>query len=382
MKICHVISCFPPSYGGFERSAYTLCRELVKKGHDVLVITTDRGIKAGPKHHEQMEDIKVIRYPESLHFLDSPFVPQLGLRSILEDWDILHVHGVTPSISDLAIVLGKLKTKPVILTYHCDAIAQFGFVGRVVNCVYNNVSLLVTSIADCIVATTRSYALASPVLSRLLNKVRIIPWAVENNKFKPLSLSSLQGSSDNHRILFVGQLKEYKGLRGLLNAMKLIKRKVKDSHLVIVGDGPLRQYLMNYASQQRMNDMITFMGNVGDNELLKFYATSDVVVLPSCSGREAFGLVLLEAMAAGKPVVATNIPGVRDVVREDCGILVPPKDISALAVAIVELLLNEDKACKMGSCAREFVSRNFIWKDIVQKYETLYKTLCKYKKFS
>jgi glycosyltransferase involved in cell wall biosynthesis len=327
-----------------------------------------------------VDNIKVIRYSERVHLLEAPIVPQIGLRLLLEECDIIHIHGVTPSISDLAIVNGKLKGKPLVLTYHNDPDTRlFGIIGVVAAQVYGHLSYILANLTDCIVATTASYAETSPVLSRLLHKVKIVPWAVDKEKFKSSIRRNLGEYSRNHDncVLFVGQLKEHKGVQYLLDAMKIINAKTEArAHLIIIGDGPYRDFLMNYASKLKLSDVVSFKGNVPDKDLPQFYAASDVVVLPSYTRREAFGLVLLEAMASAKPVIASNIPGVRDLVKDDWGILLPPKDPKELASAITELLLDKPRARKMGFRARENVEENFDWATVIDRYETLYENIC------
>jgi len=357
-----------------------LCKGLVEKGHQVTVITTNRNNEGLKKSTEWMDNIKVIRYPERVHIFEAPIMPQIGFQLFQEKCDLVHVHGMTPSISDLAIINGKLKRKPLVLTYHNDPETRlFGFVGVAAARVYNYLSYITANLTDRIVATTISYAETSPVLSRLLHKVEIIPWAVDKDKFRPSLKRNLRENfnGDNKNfILFVGQLKEHKGVQYLLEAMKIVNDRIKDSHLIIVGDGPYRDYLMDYASKQKLNHVVSFRRNVPDRELPQFYATSDIVVLPSYTRREAFGLVLLEAMASGRPVVASNIPGVRDIVKDDCGILVPSKDANTLAAAITRLLQDKQRARKMGLHAREFVEKNFDWTWVIERYESLYESIC------
>jgi len=377
IKICKVISCFPPSYGGLERATFTLSQELVKRGHQVTVITTTRG-KADKKkiYVEWMSGIKVFRYPETKFFLEAPLVPQIALRVLQEDYDLLHVHGMTPCISDLAILCGLVKRKPIIVTYHYDPETPlFGSLGFVVARLYNQVGCFILKFVDGLVATTKSYAESSPALGRLLKRVNIIPLGIYKDKFKLASNARLNNeyadaNPNSGVILFVGQLKEHKGLRYLLKAMKIVKTQVSDARLIIVGDGPQRAWLTKYASKIKVDDIVSFEGSVTEETLPHYYAISNMVVLPSYTRRDAFGLVLLEAMAAGKPIVASNIPGINEVIK-GAGILVPPKDPQGLAKAILEILSGDSSVEKMRWSGQKNVEQ-YSWEHVVKRYERLY----------
>jgi len=356
-----------------------LSHHLVKRGHQVTVITTSRG-----KTHEKqtyvewMNGIKVIRYPEAGYFLEAPLVPQIAFRVLQEDYDLLHVHGMTPSVSDIAIIFGRLKRKPVVLTYHYDPETPlFGFIGVVAARIYARIAYFLLNMVDQIVATTRSYAETSPVLSRLLMKVEIIPLGVDKKKFN--MAKDYEGLRNNHMkiddkcsvILFIGQLREHKGLRYLLKAIKIVKAKTGNVRLIIVGDGPKRFSLINYASKLNVSDVVSFVGNVGEEFLPQYYAVSNVVVLPSYTRRDAFGLVLLEAMAAGKPIIASDIPGVQEVAR-GVGILVPPRFPEKLAEAILKILSCSQFKKKLEQNARKNIQL-YTWEHVAERYEQVYR---------
>jgi len=354
-----------------------LSKELVKNGHQVTVITTSRGkTEKKQTYIEWMSGIKVIRYPETTFFLETPLVPQIAFCVLREDYDLLHVHGMTPSISDLAIFCGKMKRKPVVVTYHYDPETPlFGPFGFVVARLYDRFAYFLLKLVDGLVATTKSYAETSPVLSRLLERVEIIPLSINKDKFDLTDNANLNTDRENVTtnsgvILFVGQLREHKGLRYLLKAMKIIKTQITDARLIIVGDGPQRATLTQYASELNVADVVSFEGNVTEDTLPRYYATSNVVVLPSYTRRDAFGLVLLEAMAAGKPIVASDIPGIREVLG-GAGILVPPRDPQKLAGAILEILSSNQSWAQMRWHTQKHI-RQYCWERIVERYERLY----------
>ena len=154
---------------------------------------------------------------------------------------------------------------------------------------------------------------------------------------------------DSHRkILFVGALDKahyFKGVDVLLKAMRDLEYK-----LMIVGDGDLRSYYEAKAKNLGIDDGVVFTGRVSNEELSRYYQSADVFVLPSIDKSEAYGMTLLEAMAHGLPVVASNLPGVRSLVGEDRGLLVEPGDSSDLARVLTEILIDDVKACD-GCCS-------------------------------
>jgi glycosyltransferase involved in cell wall biosynthesis len=326
---------------------------------------------------ELMSGIRVIRYPETRYLLEAPMVPQIALRVLQEDYDILHVHGTTPSVSDLAILCGKLKRKPIVVTYHYDPETPlFGSIGFAVARIYNHLSYFLLKLANGVVATTKGYAETSPVLGRMVERVTIIPLSINKDKFNSLGSAHARYrdqakiNAKPSVILCVAQLREHKGLRYLLKAMTIVKTRSSDACLIVVGDGPQRARLAKAASDLRLDDVVSFEGRVTEDALLRYYAISNVVVLPSYTRRDAFGLVLLEAMAARKPIVASDIPGIREVIG-GAGILVPPRDPESLARAILEILSGNKSVERMIWHAQENM-RKYSWEHIVDCYERLY----------
>ena len=120
MKILEISSCFPPSKGGVERCVYELTARFAKNGHKVTVATSSRGMESKTVS-ERIGNIRVIRFAERFHLFEAPLIPAISTVALTADYDVLHVHGMTPSITDLSILFAKFRRKPVVLTYHNDA---------------------------------------------------------------------------------------------------------------------------------------------------------------------------------------------------------------------------------------------------------------------
>jgi len=343
----------------------------------VKVITSSRG-KLPKKYHEWIDGVEVIRYPEKYRLLEAPIIPWIALCLLREDYDILHVHGMVPTVSDLALIVGRLKRKPAVLTYHYDAeTPKYGPVGRFVGKGYAEVARLVVKLADKTVVTTKSYAKTSLVLSNILEKVIIIPCGVDTKRFSPdqsCQSKKAELKSSSSRILYVGKLIHYKGVDTLIKAFKIVT-KSHNCHLTIVGDGEQRDELMDLVKKLEICDQVTFTGWVPDELLPRYYRTSDLFVLPSLSSRrEAFGIVLLEAMACGVPVIASDIPGPNEVIKNgESGLLAPAGNGKKLAHAIIDIL-RDARRTEMGTYAHKIAKERYDWSVIVDKYENLYES--------
>ncbi|RLI44918.1 hypothetical protein DRO64_03225, partial [Candidatus Bathyarchaeota archaeon] len=357
MKICQVVPYFPYKehlqgcpiedgyhIGGVERHVYNLSTELAKLNHEVTIITTR---SPSHDHLSDITDFKVIRIPIDLRVYSSPV--SFGLLNLtFKEFDIIHAHTPVPFAADLVAIKNLKERKPFILTYHND-VSKHGTFGKFISMAYNSIfGRLLLKHSDIIIATTKSYALHSRQLRKYLHKVVVDPNGVDIKKFRPNlgkeRIRERYGIDKNAKIvLFVGRLDTYKGCKHLLLAFDIVARKIENAYLVLVGRGPLESTLRKTVTKLGLKSRVFFAGYVKDEELPYYYASSDVFVLPSISEHEGFGVVQLEAMACGKPVIATNIPGVSEVdPRELATIHVPPRDERALAEAILTILKNEE----------------------------------------
>ncbi len=376
-KICFLSPRFYPFTGGVEVFSYELTRRLVKMGYEIQVLTTDFESKSGS---DLIEGAKVQRYRIPFFAFRTPIIPHIPLRGFFYESDLIHVISTYPTLTDLALLVGKALGKPVVVTHQLDGGAE-GWLGGVATKLYHGiVAKPLMHLADRVVSTSHSYASTSPILSPILDRVEVIPNAVDETLFNPSvdgsRVADEYGLGDTRNVLFVGRLVPYKGIEYLLSAFKILQHEFPDTRLVIVGDGELKEKLSRQADDSGIGDRVDFVGHVPNSGLPAFYANSDLVVLPSISRLEAFGIALIEAMACGKPVVASSIPGVSEVVEEGVtGFLVPPKDAPALAEAISRIIQDKNLASKMGRKARERVEGNYTWERVASSYDRLYRDL-------
>lgn len=376
-RICFLSPRFYPFTGGVEVFSYELTKRLVKRGYKIKVLTTDFESRPGP---DLIDGIEIHRYRIPFFAFRTPIIPHIPLAILFNECDLIHVISTYPTLTDLTIMIGKTLGKPVLVTHQLDGGAE-GWLGRCATKLYHRtVAAPIIRFADRIVATSQSYADTSPILQPLLQKVEVIPNAVDETIFNPnvdgSRITERYGLQRTRNVLFVGRLVPYKGVEYLLSAIEILRHKFADIHLIIVGEGELKEKLTRQADSLNIKENVTFVGHVPNSELPLFYVSSDLAVLPSVSRLEAFGIALLEAMACGKPVVASSIPGVREVVEQNVtGYLTPPRDPVALAEAISKIIQNKRLTERMGLEARRRVEENYTWKRVTHSYDQLYTNL-------
>ncbi|HEX7589037.1 MAG TPA: glycosyltransferase, partial [Anaerolineae bacterium] len=264
------------------------------------------------------------------------------------------------------------RARHTVVTYHSDIVRQ-----KFLRLVYAPVMHHVLARADRILATSPNYVASSPVLSRWQAKCTVVPLGIDPTPFEGAApsaefLERVRGPG-NGLLLFVGHLRYYKGLNYLLHALCDIPR----TQLVVVGVGPMEDGWRMLARELGLEDRVQFAGDVPAAELPLYYAACDVFVLPSSERSEAFGLVQLEAIAAAKPVVCTELgTGTSFVnVASETGFVVPARDPHALASAITQLLVDDGLRARMGAAGRARVQQHFRLVEMVDRVVALYEDL-------
>jgi phosphatidylinositol alpha-1,6-mannosyltransferase len=230
-----------------------------------------------------------------------------------------------------------------------------------------------------VIATSETYRRKSSILRSLGSKVKVVNNGVDCERFHPdvgpTTIVNRFGIKGKLLVLFVGALTRwhgYKGLDVLLRAMQLVVKSKQGIVLLVVGEGDMRARYEFMANQLGLRDNVIFAGDVPDQELPKFYAASDLVVVPSKDMSEGFGLTVLEANASSRPSVASNVGGIPEVVRDGYnGLLVSPNDVQALAEGILSLATDQDARLRMGRNGR-VVALAHDWKVVAEKTEGVY----------
>lgn len=382
MKIAIVTPTFPPYAGGIGNVALFNARELAKLGYQVTVFTPFyQAVK------EEATDIKIVRIKPLIKHGNAAYVPALSW--LLKGYDIIHLH--YPFFGGAEVIwwhqrkFKKQKAK-IILHYHMDVVGT-GVIKWLFK--FHKTFLLsrIVKMADKIILTSTDYGKNSN-LARWLEKNPAkfieVPNGVDTQNFSPRPkdqeiLKKHEIDINEKVVLFVGGLDKahyFKGVEYLIEAMSRLRLSPYEWKLVIVGEGDLKQQYIDLVNQLKMHLRTIFTGYVPNEDLPKYYNLADVVVLPSVDKSEAFGLTLVEAMSCGKPVVASNLAGVRSVITEDMdGLLVEPKNANDLATKINRLLADQELCLDFGKAGRRKVLLKYDWKMIGRKLDELYRKI-------
>lgn len=378
MKIAHVVCTFPPYYGGMGNVAYELATGLIRQGHEVMVYTPEF-------EGEKVENFEFTEYLKpKLQYGNAARLSDLYKK--LDGFDVVHLH--YPFFGTANIVRRwKLHNpdKPLVLTYHMDTRAP-GWKGLVFAWYAKFWMPKILHCADAIIASTFDYIESSDVRKLFLEnkkKWHEIPFGVNTERFcpapKPEDLFVLHDlDKEKPTILFVGGMDvphAFKGIPILLQAVKILQKSIPNVQLVLVGDGEERQGFELLAQGMGIKNHVRFVGRVSGEDLPRYYNMADLFILPSIHQGEAFGMVLLEAMASGVPVAASDLPGVKTI-AERAGVTVPRKDSVSLAEAIrVYFELSADERKRTCDHAREVALQEFSWDKIIEQVEHLYTDL-------
>ena len=320
-----------------------------------------------------MDGIKVTRLKPLTILLRTPVVPRTKTALRSRDADIFHSHSPPPLAAYYTCKVAAEKRTPFVLTYHCDIEIPSVF-GLVVEELYRrSLGTRTMRRANRIIATTETYAATSRAVWKYSPVV--IPNPVDYHFFRPdiggkEVRSRLGLGDDEHLVLWVGRVVPHKGIEYLVEASRFLK----DSKILIGGEGPHLPTIKRLAKSLAVEDRVIFSGRVARSDLPAYYAACDVFALPSVSRLEAFGIVALEAMSSGKPVVVTDMPGVRDVVRNGIeGLLCEPLNAEDLASKIKKLLDDPKGRSEMGQAGRKKVVQTFSIETVVNRLEQVYR---------
>jgi glycosyltransferase involved in cell wall biosynthesis len=342
MNVC-ILGHYPPHIGGVSSHTYLLSQELVKRGDNVIVLTYP---------HQDIHDY------DGVHVETAPTINIKGLRGFFffisatlklisitrkYDIDLVHAHYLLPPglIAILANIFTRRKTAVTVHGSDINILASNPLLRILIIYVLKNTDYI------AVVNEPIKEKIIKLHINDLADKIMVTPNAVDVEKYKPDNdtnfIEDMKLDKNKPLILFVGNLVPQKGLKYLLEAKKILKT---DAQLVIVGDGPLMMNLKEMVVNEDIKDVF-FTGARRDID--KIMPAGDVFVLPSTS--EGFPITLLEAFAAGLPVVATNVGGIPGLVTSDIGLVVESCDPIALASALDKMLMNDKLKERMGNAA-------------------------------
>ena len=368
LRVLQVNKLYYPHIGGIEKLVYLLSEELAKRpGIEVKVLVCNTEFRT---RIERASNLEVIRVASLGTLFSMPVAPAFPLWLRKLDADIYHYQHPFPP-GELCYLLARPGGK-LLVTWQSDIVRQ-----RTLLRLYEPFLQMFLRKANLILATSPNYLESSRYLRPFREKCRVVPNGIDPSHFRATPEIEAQVAAIRARhgpsiVLFVGRLVYYKGLPYLLKAMTRIRAK-----LLIIGEGPLEKELRELVKRLHLSEKVVFLGPVSEETLVAHYHACDVFVLPSIANSEAFGLVQLEAMACGKPVVSTDLPtGVPYVNQHGkTGLIVPPRDPEALARAINTLLEDPGLREQFGQYAKRRVEREFTIEIVAEKVLEIYREL-------
>ena len=358
MNVIHIGKYYYPYKGGIETYIKDLAESVSLKS-EVIVSNTKNKTET-----DYINGIKVIKIARLINLFSLPINPKLPIILGKSKASIYHLHLPNPT-SVVSYLVARPKGK-LVITWHSDIIKQRFFLK-----LYKPFLNKILKRADTIIATSSQYVESSPHLLKHKYKCSIIPLGIDTDYFRETKDIATKAKMIKEKfkrkiILFVGRLIYYKGVKYLIKAMKNV-----DANLLILGFGKLEKKL----KIKYKNNNIHFLGRVYD--LRPYYAACDVFVLPSIHRSEAFGMVQMEAMAFGKPVISTKLNTGVEYVNQDgkTGIIVEPQNSLELRKAIIKLLNDERLSKKLGSYARDRVQKKFTKEIVATKVFNIYQSL-------
>ncbi len=314
MKILQVPVRFYPYIGGVENYVLNISRALVKRGHRVKVVCANEP----GSHLTQMDGIEIERLPYLCKIANTNISLSLPIALFMEKFDVIHTHIPTPWSADWSAFHALLRNKPLFLSYYNDIVGD-GFNDGLAQ-IYNQTFLLT--------------------------------------------------------IFFLSILDEfhkYKGLTDLLHAVAQVKQKIPAIQLIVGGEGKLKNFYQSLTSELGIQTNVEFIGFIPDEDLNRYYQSASVFALPSTTHQEGFGMVLLEALACGTPVISTPLVGVaQELERYQCGVVVNPHNPTELSSALIDLLTHEKRRQTLAKNGRKLVEEKYSWNRIVEKLEKFY----------
>jgi phosphatidylinositol alpha-mannosyltransferase len=367
VKIGIVSQSYYPRYGGVTEHVHALAAELRRRGHEVTIITSffrrgEKGFTDGV--------LRIgwnILVPFNRAFVD--FAIGFSLKRRLKqaihdlDLDIVHVHN--PGAPSLPILTVQVSDRPTVGTFHSTG-------GRTaVQDLFRPMLLNTLGRLDGRIAVSVTAKAAAELYHP--GPYDVVPNGVDVERFHPLVPPFAQWRDPAHtNILFVGRLDPRKGVQDLIAAMpEVVERTDGRARLLVVGDSYLRPQIMA-GVPSTAREHVHFLGHVPSADLPRWYATGDIFCSPA-TGNESFGIVLVEAMAAGRAVVCSDIPGYRTVVTPGRDAVVfPPGDVPALARALSQLVEAPERRGRLAEAGRQR-ALDFAWPSVVDRIEQVYR---------
>jgi glycosyltransferase involved in cell wall biosynthesis len=378
VKVVQVIPEFPPPLvGGGGYHVYNLARELAGRGVDVKVFALNLENAFFLKRtrvETHFGKVQVFRVPVShIPKFNYQIAPKLISLLLKENPDIIHAHGFQVFTTDAALMASKLKKASLVLTLHGF---PRGFYNPAHRAHFNLIGKEALKKAKRIISVSHRVAREFRAIGVPEEKMVVIPNGIDLEEFKQLPTGDpfrkrLDIKENEKIVLTVGRLEKIKGFQYLIRALPSIIKEVGSTRLVIAGpDFNYGGKLKKLTEETNVQDHVTFYGPINGKEKFEAFSAANIVAIPSLY--EGFGMLLLEAMAAGKPLVATNTGAAPEIIQDGKnGILASPGDAEDLAGKIIKLLSDNQLMYLIGQESRKTVEA-FDWEKVSEQIHKLY----------
>lgn len=382
MKIVQVVPRFPPAIGGMENHVYNISVELVKRGHEVTVITsTDVNGEESENSKNFMDGLEVYRYPLFLprFFREFWLMPSMSKTVKNSQGDIIHTHGYRCLSSCTAANLSKLEGVPLVLTPH-GIFPRRNWFNALMKCSYDcSLGSLLLKFSDRVIALTENNKLLLLKMGVPKDKIAVIQNGVDVDKFK--RLQRLKNVKKRYGygpvLLYVGRIAWHKRLEKVIEALPLITREFCNLKFLIVGPDYAKHSgsLLCLAKKLGVNDSVVITGSVSEKQVRLYYSMANIFILPSIY--EGLSLSMLEAMASRVPIIALSSGGTGGVLTHCLNAILLKNETSEETSDSVSLLLNNPKfRGKICQNAFDLILQKYTWKSVVDKLERLYGEIC------
>jgi len=378
---------FPPRIvGGIARHCLGLAKGLVRENHEVHVVTLDFP-EAPP--FEDVEGVKVHRtrielgHPSFITwtFLFNHFMEKkVAMLSRNADLDVIHIHDWLTA--EAGISSKHFLRKPLVLTVHSTEAGRAQGLHSPDSYMIDGLEWWMTYEADRVIVVSNSMSWELQNHFRLpKEKIDVIPNAVDMAKYqKEIDRESVRRrygvQTYEKLVLFIGRLVPQKGVEYLIWAVPHIVQRCPEARFVITGDGWSRSYLENLSASTRHGDKIRFVGFISDSDLFELTKSADALVVPSVY--EPFGIVALEGMAAGVPVVAGNVGGLAEIIEHDrTGVLVYPRTAESIAWGVTRILSDPGYSQWLTQNAKRKIEETYSWDAVAKRTARVYEEACR-----
>ncbi len=364
VKVLHIGKYYPPHMGGIETHLQALSGEL-KKSLDLRVIVSSDGRRTV---REDLDGVRLVRVGTAFTAFSTPISPGMVSQIRRCGAGLVHIH--LPNPTAVLAYLASGHRGRLVVTYHSDTVRQ-----KILGSLFEPFLHAALRRSAAIIVTSPNYLATSPVLAAYRDRCHVIPYGIDISQFQRRDTAAVEQIRRQHGerlVISVGRLVYYKGFEYLIRAMAQVRGK-----LLIVGDGPLRSSLEQLAAGLGVADRVIFAGEIQNAAVIPYYHASDVFALGSVARSEAFGIVQIEAMASGLPVINTALDSGVPFVSVDgqTGLTVPPADPAAMAAAINRLLDDAALRQRLAAAGERRAKQEFSIDTMVQRTHRLYASL-------